>query len=725
MAGLELFGPRLLWVAGIATLLLTGCRDETRQASPKPSPSARPADPGGSISRARDAEQRRAPEKLTHDLLSSREERVRIAAVRALARIGGPRELLLSSLADESAQVVRWAAFGLGRACAVREPELTAALVLRAATLLSNTNLLTAEALPALADALGRCATPEAERSLRAWLALDQPIAEAAALALGRIAAANGKLEDASFVALLEAANRSQNKLEAALYAFTRLAPPEGALRTHALESLTRTAQASNPQQSFAVRALGRLGEVGVRPLSIALDAGSSGPAIAAEIARELGRLGNSGQSALSEALVRRAVQRPSPNLTTSPGESDVFLAILEALTSRTQRTRATLERLARLVVPESARAARRAVELRCAAARLLAGSATENADLRACDPERDGPIGKLALLSVLDRGELRNLRGKRFRMLSSDPNPVVRKAALGILSAHREFPDTSELLARALLDDAPGVVATAAEFLSKHPDRASASVSRSNPTPSVTPSSVPIPALRPDPGVVAALTHALRAAETGSSIEVYASLLDATAALGVLSLNAELEKACRSDNPTLREHAERARKTLSHTAPPCERSAPAKPADELERLVTRPLQLLFETDAGELRLELEPDEAPVSVTRLRDLAESGFYVDVRSHRAIPGFVIQLGDPGGDGFGGARLPALRCELSPRPFEAGSVGMALSGRDTGNSQFFVTLGRFPHLDGEYTRVGRAGPGWERLRLGDRVQRVRIE
>ncbi|HEY8946284.1 MAG TPA: peptidylprolyl isomerase, partial [Polyangiaceae bacterium] len=231
--------------------------------------------------------------------------------------------------------------------------------------------------------------------------------------------------------------------------------------------------------------------------------------------------------------------------------------------------------------------------------------------------------------------------------------------------------------------------------------------------------------ALRPSPAVVAALSEALRKAEKGWQVEVHAALLDATAALGVLSLNAELERACRSHNPTLRERAERARRALNRNATACTASGDPTPVPELGRLLGRPTRLEFETEAGTLSLELDPALAPIATTRLAGLVKTGFFDGMAVHRALPGFVVQLGDPGGDGYGGADLPPLRCELSPRPFEPGSVGIALSGRDTGNSQFFVALGRFPHLDGEYTLIGRAGPGWERLRTGDRVLRARLQ
>jgi len=93
-------------------------------------------------------------------------------------------------------------------------------------------------------------------------------------------------------------------------------------------------------------------------------------------------------------------------------------------------------------------------------------------------------------------------------------------------------------------------------------------------------------------------------------------------------------------------------------------------------------------------------------------------------HRVVPGFVAQFGDPGGDGFGGPKLPPLRCQTSAAAFEAGSVGVALAGRDTGGSQFFVTLRAAPHLAAEYSQIGKAEGGWERLAPGDRILKARV-
>jgi cyclophilin family peptidyl-prolyl cis-trans isomerase len=133
---------------------------------------------------------------------------------------------------------------------------------------------------------------------------------------------------------------------------------------------------------------------------------------------------------------------------------------------------------------------------------------------------------------------------------------------------------------------------------------------------------------------------------------------------------------------------------------------------------------LELQTDAGPLTIELDPTFAPLAVARILGLVQSGFYDGLQVHRVVPGFVAQFGDPGGDGYGGDNQPPLRCETSPIPFRSGSVGVALSGRDTGSSQLFVTLGRYPHLDGQYAWLGQAGPGWDRIAAGDRILHVRV-
>jgi peptidyl-prolyl cis-trans isomerase B (cyclophilin B) len=116
--------------------------------------------------------------------------------------------------------------------------------------------------------------------------------------------------------------------------------------------------------------------------------------------------------------------------------------------------------------------------------------------------------------------------------------------------------------------------------------------------------------------------------------------------------------------------------------------------------------------------------QAPVAATRIVDLMTQGFFTGISAHRVLPGFIVQFGDPWGDGFGGAGREPLRCETSPAPFEPLDVGIALAGRDTGSSQIFVTLARHPHLDTEYAIIGKASGAWDALAEGDTIRDVKV-
>ena len=118
--------------------------------------------------------------------------------------------------------------------------------------------------------------------------------------------------------------------------------------------------------------------------------------------------------------------------------------------------------------------------------------------------------------------------------------------------------------------------------------------------------------------------------------------------------------------------------------------------------------------------------DTPLTSESFIALARRGFFDGLTFHRVVPGFVIQGGCPRGDGNGGPGY-TLRCELDRHPYGRGTVGMALSGRDTGGSQFFITHQPAPHLDGAYTAFGRVVSGMEvvdQIRPGDVIERVEI-
>ena len=133
-----------------------------------------------------------------------------------------------------------------------------------------------------------------------------------------------------------------------------------------------------------------------------------------------------------------------------------------------------------------------------------------------------------------------------------------------------------------------------------------------------------------------------------------------------------------------------------------------------------------LETDRGTIEIELTIVEAPLTVANFIALARKGFYNGLAIHRVVADFVVQDGDPRGDGEGGPGY-TIRDELNGLPFLRGTLGMALSGKDTGGSQFFITHSPQPHLDARYTAFGHVVSGMDvvdRIQQGDTIQRVRV-
>jgi cyclophilin family peptidyl-prolyl cis-trans isomerase/HEAT repeat protein len=133
-----------------------------------------------------------------------------------------------------------------------------------------------------------------------------------------------------------------------------------------------------------------------------------------------------------------------------------------------------------------------------------------------------------------------------------------------------------------------------------------------------------------------------------------------------------------------------------------------------------------IDTDKGTIEIELAILDAPLTVNNFITLARQGFFAGVAVHRVVPDFVVQDGDPRGDGEGGPGY-TIRDEINQRPYLRGTVGMALDWEDTGGSQFFITHSPQPHLDARYTVFGHVVTGMEvvdRITPSDLVRGVRI-
>jgi cyclophilin family peptidyl-prolyl cis-trans isomerase len=127
-----------------------------------------------------------------------------------------------------------------------------------------------------------------------------------------------------------------------------------------------------------------------------------------------------------------------------------------------------------------------------------------------------------------------------------------------------------------------------------------------------------------------------------------------------------------------------------------------------------RSFVLRITTPSGPIDIELAAGDAPLTVHNIITLVESGYYdahgdPDARRwHRVVPNFVLQDGEPRGDGSGGPGY-SIRDEINRIRYDRGVLGMALSGPDTGGGQFFITHSPQPHLDGGYTIFGRVVNG----------------
>jgi peptidylprolyl isomerase len=124
---------------------------------------------------------------------------------------------------------------------------------------------------------------------------------------------------------------------------------------------------------------------------------------------------------------------------------------------------------------------------------------------------------------------------------------------------------------------------------------------------------------------------------------------------------------------------------------------------------------LVLETTKGPVVIRLRADIAPNHVARVKQLARDGFYNNAPFHRVIAGFMAQTGDGDrGDGRGKSKYPNINQEFSQVPFRRGIVGMArASDPNSANSQFFITFGDAPHLNGQYTVVGEVVSGMDNV------------
>jgi cyclophilin family peptidyl-prolyl cis-trans isomerase/HEAT repeat protein len=232
--------------------------------------------------------------------------------------------------------------------------------------------------------------------------------------------------------------------------------------------------------------------------------------------------------------------------------------------------------------------------------------------------------------------------------------------------------------------------------------------------------------------GVVAPLAAALEVSRRDGLYVARAATLEALAALDPVAAQPQLAAALGDRDWAIRV---RAAELLRKLDPAVDLSAmrPAPPAavpelNDVHTFIAPPVSptAYVDTDKGTIQFELAVIDAPRTVANFVALVRKGYFNGVALHRVVPDFVIQDGDPRGDGEGGPGY-TIRDELSQRQFLRGTVGMALDWADTGGSQFFITHSPQPHLDARYTVFGQVHSGMEvvdRLSQWDTIVRIRV-
>jgi len=287
--------------------------------------------------------------------------------------------------------------------------------------------------------------------------------------------------------------------------------------------------------------------------------------------------------------------------------------------------------------------------------------------------------------------------------MLRRPTTPAL--AVPDILQAYSSFkpPDTSGLALSRLRDTDVIVRATAAEVLGEQ-----------------TPDEVNTRAL------VAAMPVALRDKDLNDAA---LAVLDALAKQKTATANEAIKTALNSSDHLIRRRAARLLRETG-VGDFSNRIGTVKTrntyADYLRAINRsgRKVTATVVTSKGAFTIEFLTEAAPLTVDNFIQLARRGYFNGQTIPRVVPNFVVQAGDPRGDQNGGPGYQ-IRCELNEVPFDRAAVGMALSGKDTGGSQWFVTHSPQPHLDGGYTVFGRVIRGMEvvdNIARGDTIRRV---
>lgn len=647
-----------------------------------------PAPPPPPAEKGRTAAPKPAPPSSSPDLsvlVKDAEPRIRRRAALAIGRVKDRAgiALLTPVLADPDPDVRAMAAFGLGL---IGDPSAEAALTPLLDDPVPLVRGRAAEALGQVgakgaATAIGKMAAEYRRHPSVTALQPDDEswpaLPEAEAFKLGLFALVRLGAYDAIAAAALDGSEPVTEWWPVA-YALQRVEDPRAA---PALIRLLNAKGRYSP--AFAARGLGRLKHApAAKPLLALLDpAAKSGLEVTVSAIRALAHVG--GADAVP-ALVRVAAEaRTNANLrleaVVALGElrhADGLATVQDLMTDDWPAMRAAALRAAAAIDPDSF-------------VTVLAGM----------EPDRHWRV-RAALADVLSSLPV-EVVGARLRSMLNDDDKRVIPAVIASL-AKIKATDIQSIATARLGDSDPAVREAAINALAG------------------------IKA----PGVVEALRQAYQAAQADTAYDVRATALRALAEHAPGEAMPTLKEALTDKEWAVRVRAQELLAKVDPNAAPAS-IAPVPHATgpyDTPELVTPELSphVFIEVEHGTIEFELAVLDAPLTSRNFVELVKKGFFNGLEVHRVVPNFVVQDGDPRGDGTGGPGY-TIRDELNERPYLRGTVGMALQWRDTGGSQFFIAHSPQPHLDARYTAFGRVVNGMDvvdRIRAGDRILRVRV-
>jgi cyclophilin family peptidyl-prolyl cis-trans isomerase/HEAT repeat protein len=647
-----------------AALIAGACAGTTAQPTARPEPIT--AADVAALTELMQHEDTRSFDAAAFDRLASAPSQlIRTRTMLAAGRIGNraAANLLLRGLADPSDSVRTYAAFALGE-LGDSSANVAAAL----GTISTGSGAAAREAIAALGKIGGSHARPFVENVLRK--SKSGPEAQEALLAMWRFPRTPAT---SALIRPLTTARDEETRWRA-VYALTRGGPDPA--NNALFQQLAR--DANHVVRSFAVRGLraSTADSANARPASagvlvaalrdshehvrinaVGVLAGYRDPAHGPEAARLLNDPHSNVRVAAAQALGLIKGPAAASALETKAGETSEKPAIRGAALA----SLALVDRMRALPLA-SAMARSADPTLRVYAARSLANipSAASLDELRTLASDRDIRVQVAAVGAVAGvAGDTLSASRAFFMERLGSSEPYVRAAALGGLQRLAQPGDEAvvmEALEFALRDRIEDAAVAAIEVLGK--------LAQTNPA--------------------IARTFATRFPISRIPLKEVRQ-----AAIREMKLS----ETCCAVQPRPAEYARIVRDVLVPAL-----TSGAKPRARVT------------TSGGSFEIELLAADAPITVDNFVTLARRKYFDNGRWHRVVPNFVLQDGDPTGMGNGGPGY-AIRDEMNRVRYLRGTLGMALSGPDTGGSQWFITHSPHPHLDGGYTVFGRVTTGME--------------